>query len=204
MYLTYTSGQEVLDAEKAKQPTPREETYLTYPSAQKILDAEIAKQFSSAYKKMRKVDDTEIIPSKINTSRTGRMIKLSAKARDAITKQSPEVEDLIVKLTHLLQNWKDKTITPAWESENMQSDDFLVIMATRVYAANAADQDQFFCSTQLDIKKPETYARVMQDPNTAEWARAIEEECDKLERNNTWELVHKSEVKPDHRPLGRM
>lgn len=74
----------------------REKMYLTYTSGQKILDAEIAKQFSSAYKRMREVDDVEIIPSKINTSRTGCMIKLSAKARDAITKQSPEVKDLIV------------------------------------------------------------------------------------------------------------
>lgn len=42
----------------------------------------------------------------------------------------------------------------------------------------------------------------MQGPNAAEWARAIEEELDQLEKNNTWELVHKSNVQPGYRPLG--
>lgn len=85
----------------------------------------------------------------------------------------------------------------------MQSDDFFMILAIRVYAANATDQDQFACSIQLNIKEPETYTCAIQDPNTAEWAKAIEEELDKQERNNTWELVHKSEVEPNHRPIGR-
>lgn len=29
----------------------------------------------------------------------------------------------------------------------------------------------------------------MQSPNTANWAKAIEKKLDKLENNNTWELV---------------
>lgn len=42
----------------------------------------------------------------------------------------------------------------------------------------------------------------MQGPNAAEWAKAMEEELNQLEKNNTWELVHKSDVQPGHRPLG--
>lgn len=42
----------------------------------------------------------------------------------------------------------------------------------------------------------------MQGPNAAEWAKAIEEELNQLEKNNTWELFHKSDVQPGHRPLG--
>ncbi len=77
-----------------------------------------------------------------------------------------------------------------------------MILAIRVNAANAANQNQFACSIQLDVKEPETYACAIQDPNAAEWARAMEEELDQLEKNNTWELVHKADIQPGHRALG--
>lgn len=54
----------------------------------------------------------------------------------------------------------------AEKSESAQ-DDPLRILATRINSANAVDQDQFACSTQLDIEEPETYSRAMQGPNAA-------------------------------------
>lgn len=231
MHLTHASGQKVLDVERAKQPPLGEETHSTRASDRKVLDAEKAKQSSPPRKRSRKVNDAEAILSKVATSsrgkkvayshtldamktRTGRTVKLSAKARDARSplgqkstpaEQSSEIEDLIVQLTHLLGAWEeDNTNAMASQVEESESaqDDPLKILATRINLANAVDQDQFACSTQLDIEEPETYARAMQGPNAAEWARAIEEELDQLEKNNTWELVHKSNVQPGYRPLG--
>ncbi len=149
---THASGQKVLDIEKAKYPPLGEEMHLTCASSRKVLDVEIAKQFSPPCKRSQKVDDTEIILSEVNTSRIGHTIKLSAKARDAkhlsdqrlsTKEQNPEIENLIVQLTHLLQNWD----TQSEESENTQLDDPLIILATRVNTANIADQDQFAYST---------------------------------------------------------
>lgn len=60
-----------------------------------------------------------------------------------------------------------------------------MILVTRVNIANAVNQDQFACSTQLDVNEPETYSRAIQGPNAAEWARAMEEKLDQLEKNNT-------------------
>ena len=57
-------------------------------------------------------------------------------------------------------------------------EDPLKILATRINLANAVDQDQFVSSTQFDVEEPETYTCAMQGPNTAKWAKAIEEELD--------------------------
>lgn len=106
-----------------------------------------------------------------------------------ITEQNLEIEDLIVQLTHLLQNWEagdiEAMITKAEELENPYPDDLQIILATRVNVANTVDQDQFACFTQLDVEKPETYACTMQGPNAAKWIKAMEEELDQLEINNT-------------------
>lgn len=80
-------------------------------------------------------------------------------------------------MTHLLGAWEeDNTNAMASQAEESESaqDDPLKILATRINLANAVDQDQFACSTQLDIEETETYARAMQGPNAAEWARAME------------------------------
>lgn len=74
----------------------------------------------------------------------------------------------------------------------------MMIQATRFNSANTVDHDQFACSTQLDIEKPETYAHAIQGLNAAECTRAMEEKLDQLEKNNTWKLVHKSDVQPGH------
>ncbi len=42
----------------------------------------------------------------------------------------------------------------------------------------------------------------MQGPQTAEWARAMEEELDQLHKNETWTLVHRDEMEAGHRALG--
>lgn len=43
-----------------------------------------------------------------------------------------------------------------------------MILATNVNAANAADQDQFVYSTQLNIEEPEIYTHAIQSLNAAE------------------------------------
>lgn len=79
--------------------------HLTRTSGPKVLDTEIAKQSFPPYKRSRKVDDAKKILLEVTTLYTGHIIKLSAKARDAkclsgqrpkITKQNPEIDNLIV------------------------------------------------------------------------------------------------------------
>ncbi len=41
----------------------------------------------------------------------------------------------------------------------------------------------------------------MSCPYAQQWAHAIQEEVDQLEKNKTWELVPMSEVKVGHKPL---
>ena len=64
-----------------------------------------------------------------------------------------------------------KTIDPLTHTE-----DPAVLLATKIYFANAGDLDHFVSSTQFDIKEPGTYTRVMQGLNFTDWARAMEEE----------------------------
>lgn len=181
-------------------------------SGQKVLGAEKAKQSPLLRKRSRKVNDVEPIPSIVTTSsrgrkvddadsravdamktRTGRTVKLSAKAKDARDplyqnstpgEQSSEIEDLVVQLTHLLGAWENddniKVMSAQAEESGPMHEDPLKILATKINSANAVDQDQFACSTQLDVEEPETYVRSMQGPNASEWAKAIEEELDQL------------------------
>ena len=118
-------------------------------------------------------------------------------------------------MTKILGNWDEgaNVLATQVEGELIQTDSQLlhaedpsedpsVLLATRVCNANAGDLDQFICSTQFDIEEPETYARAMEGPNAREWAKAIEEELDQLQKNETWTLVPKGEIEPGHRPLG--
>lgn len=102
---SYVSGRKVLNIEKAKHPPLREKMYLTCTSSRKVLNAKITKQSSPTHKRSQKVDDVEVIPSEVTTSRTSHMIKLSAKARDvryllgqkpSTTEQNSEIENLIL------------------------------------------------------------------------------------------------------------
>lgn len=73
------------------------------------------------------------------------------------------------------------------------------ILVTKLNAkANAMDQDHFACSTQLDVIEPETYNKTMRVSYAAKWSQAMGEELDQLEKNNTWELVHKDQIEKDH------
>lgn len=46
------------------------------------------------------------------------------------------------------------------------------------------------------------YSKAMGDPNAHQWAQAIIEELDQLEKNDTWTLVPKQEMELGHRVLG--
>lgn len=142
-------------------------------------------------------------------SRTGRIVKLSAKAQEAMIQanhQNPpaatknaEVEKLIVQLTKILENWDEGINVLAAQHEEEEdsqlhlqnnladndAEDPVVLLASKVYTVNAGDLDQFVCSTQFDVEEPETYARAMQGPNAAQWAKAMKEELDQLHKNET-------------------
>ena len=207
-------GQKAKDAEKANQsPPPRNR-------GQKVNDAEpIPSIVTIPTSRGRKVDDAESrAEDAMKITRTGRTIKLSAKAKDAREgpsnpqktfplEQNSEIENLIIQLTNLLGAWNedDENIevmtTQTGQETEPGHEDPLKILATRINSPNVADQDQFVCSTQFDVEEPETYVRAMQGRNGAKWAKAMEEELDQLRKNETWELVHKSDIEPSHRPL---
>lgn len=159
-------------------------------------------------------------------SRTGRTVKLSAKAQEAKAQakptfasdqqtphplQRPEVERLIVQLTELLGNWEDDAKVLATRSEDhhtselvkdplIHAEDPSVLLATRIHAANAGDLDHFVGSTQFDVEEPERHTQGQCRDQT--WAKAMKEELDQLHKNDTWILVPRSEIEPGHRPLG--
>ncbi len=116
-------------------------------------------------------------------------------------------------MTQLLGNWEeDARVLLTTRSEDLHSskqndplihvEDPTVLLAAKIHAANADDLDQFVGSIQFDVEELETYTRAMQGPNATEWAKAMEEELDQLQKNNIWVLVPRSEIEPGHRPLG--
>lgn len=54
----------------------------------------------------------------------------------------------------------------------------------------------------FDIKESETYAYIMQYPNTAKWAKIIKKKLDQLCKNEISELVYKNDIEPDYWSLG--
>lgn len=62
-----------------------------------------------------------------------------------------------------MQSWEEGnikvTITQSEESKKL--DDPLMILVTRVNAANTANQDQFAYSTQLNIEESELYTHII-------------------------------------------
>lgn len=121
-------------------------------------------------------------------SRKSQKAKVDESAKCSSTQRTPpspqqslEVDDLIVHLTGPLENWdNDESANAALATQiqgTSQADineapesDPIRILATKIHSTNAVDQDHFACSTQLDVEEPETYARAMQGPNTAQWA----------------------------------
>lgn len=63
--------------------------------------------------------------------------------------------------------------------------DPIVLLTIKIYAANINNLGQFFGSMQFDVEELETYIKAMQDPNTTQWAKAMEEKLDQPQKNNT-------------------
>lgn len=113
--------------------------------------------------------------------------------------ETQETRVIIIKLVQLLkQDWN-----AADTSDETIGEDPIKILATRLHTeANALDQSQFACTTQLDVEEPETYNKAMQGPHAAQWSQAMKGELDSLYENNTWIRVPKEEIQTGHRPLG--
>ena len=127
--------------------------------------------------------------------------------------QSTETQALIAQLTSLLEeDWESKqrvSTVSTDKSDGSQKlvevydeDDPLRILATKLMKANAGDPGDFAFATQFDVEELETYERAMSGPHSQQWAQAMKEELDQLHKNETWTLVDKETVEPDHKPLG--
>ena len=155
---------------------------------------------------------------------SGRTVKLSAKAREAFSQdrpiegKKPEVENLILHLTDLLNSWDadergrelqaeehatrvGNDLQPD-QPESTNKEDPMILLATKINSVNARNYDQFVYVTQFDTEEPETYARAIQGPNATQWAKAIEEKLDQLHKNETWTLIPASGMKPGYQALG--
>ncbi len=157
-------------------------------------------------------------------SSSGQKVKLSAKARQALSQdrltsgKKPEVENLILHLTDLLNSWDadkrggklqaEEHVTHLGndpkldQRESPNEEDPMVLLATKINSVNASNYDQFVYATQFDTEKPETYGRAMQALHATRWAKAMEEELDQLYKNKTWTPIPDSEMKPGHQALG--
>ncbi len=113
-------------------------------------------------------------------SRSGRTVKLSAKAREtfsqdrSIAGKKPEVKNVILHLTDLLNSWDanererelqaEKRATRVCndlqldQPESPNEEDPMVLLATKINSVNAINYDQFVFATQFDTEEPETYA----------------------------------------------
>lgn len=156
-------------------------------------------------------------PTEVPKSRSGRALRPTAKARERENsrqkrQKTHSTSDLIVELTQLLEtNWEEPTDTSVLNTSfadndkskptNTEMDPFKILAAKIIAEASAQDQDQFAYSTQFDIEEPETYNRAMSGSYSSQWSRAMREELDQLEKNNTWTLVNKRDIQPGHRTL---
>lgn len=115
---------------------------------------------------------------------------------------NPEVDELIIQLTELLDSWDSCEGPSATPTPTNDDIDPIKILVTKIHSANAQDQEHYICSTQFDVEEPQSYARAMQCPNAPLWAQAMEEKLDQLCKNETWVLVPKDEIQPGHQALG--
>ncbi len=137
-------------------------------------------------------------------TRAGQTVKSMPKAREKTTSlpDTNDTEALVTLLAKLLDNDWEKDHTPN-DQENAPDTglDPLHILVTSLYKANTTDPGDFVSTTHLNVEEPEIYERAMSCPYTQQWAHAMQEEVDQLEKNKTWELVPMSEVKAGHKPL---
>lgn len=215
------SGQKADDTKNAKEP----------PATPPCVDLMVGKNETltekpkapiSTSRTDRTVKPTAKAKDAMNSQATAPLSRKSQKTKTAesakrpstqrvpsLPQQSLEVEDLIVQLTNILDNWDNDDSTNVMATHNQETSptneplegDPIRIFASKIHSANAVDQDHFACSTQLVVEEPETYARAMQGPNAPRWAKIMEKELDKLHKNDTWTLVQNDKIEPDHRPL---
>lgn len=150
-------------------------------------------------------------PKKQTTTRAGRTIKPTPKSKT--NGRDKDIKALITHLASLLdKDWEENdkvTAFPASCCNNSEDPgaevdseiDPLHILASVIHKADAEDASEFAMSTQLDVEEAETYERAMNGPHAQQWAHAIQEELDQLEKNETWKLVPESSIEPGHRPL---
>lgn len=130
-----------------------------------------------------------------------------AKAKTTPPPSSEDTDSFITLLAKLLNNdWEQEQkisafLTSIDDNVPDTSLDPLHILATSLHKANSTDLGDFVFSTQLDVEEPETYEQAISCPYAQQWAHAIQEEVDQLEKNKTWDLVPMSEVKTGHKPL---
>lgn len=114
-------------------------------------------------------------------SRSDHIVKLSTKAQEIMTQKAfhqdipptaeIEVENLVLSLTELLNNWDvkedkeepDTLVRENLEPKSQSSDekDPIIILITKINSVNAANYNQFVCAAQFDIEESETYAGAM-------------------------------------------
>ena len=120
--------------------------------------------------------------AKEQTSRSGPTVKPTTKAKEAMASsarrpESPpaselsrEVNDLIVQLTELLNNWNkyERPMLTTKAPSAKSDEDPIKIFATKIHSTNFSDQVHFVFATQFEVEEPETYARAMQCPNASQ------------------------------------
>ena len=167
---------------------------------------------------------TDIEAATAPSSCMGQTVKNTKSARQTSKRTPPksnqtiETQELIIQLAKLLElDWENSNARAMaiqeqeqlevnnWQPThpNEEEEDPIKILATKIHAANATNQDHFVCSTQLDVEEPETYTRAMQGPNASQWVQAMTEKLDQLHKNDTWTLVPKDKIEPGHRLLER-
>lgn len=131
---------------------------------------------------------------------SGQTVKLSAKAQETliqdftIIEKGLEVENLIFYLTNLLNSQnKDKRKKELYvkeytkgadyglqrdKSESPHKENLIILLATKINLVNVKNYNQFVCTMQFDTKRPEIYAQAMQELNTTQWAKIIEDKLD--------------------------
>ncbi len=121
-------------------------------------------------------------------TRAGRTVKPTPKAREKTTSppDTNDIEALVTLLAKLLDNdWKKDHTSNDQENAPDMGLDPLHILATSLHKANTTDPGDFVSTTHLDVEESETYEQVISCPYAQQWAHAIQEEVDQLEKNKT-------------------
>lgn len=84
---------------------------------------------------------------------------------------------------------------------NNDKQDPLHILATTIHKTNAINPSNFFATSHLNVKEPETYEWAINGSHAQSWAHAIHEEIEHLEKNKMWQLVSDQSIELGHRPL---